>query len=104
MNPINYEKYLNMTRGQLLNSLTNAEKREQKLKVEAERKINETKELIKFLKAKIKESLDNPYDFVSLEKSYIEKKYNTFSEEYKEELRKEVEKDMKEAGANNNEL
>lgn len=65
MGIINYEKYSNMSRRQLLNSLLNAEKKEQKIKEEAKIKLHQTKELIKFLKAKMKESLNKPkHNFV----------------------------------------
>ncbi|MCR2101546.1 hypothetical protein [Campylobacter upsaliensis] len=57
---IDYEKYSNMNIRQLTNSLLNAEKKEQKIKAEMFQKLNDTEELIKFLKAKIKENLDKP--------------------------------------------
>lgn len=56
MATIDYEKYANMQTRQLVNALINTEKQEQKIKAQ----IREKQELIQFLKAKIKESLDKP--------------------------------------------
>ncbi|WP_300763128.1 hypothetical protein [Helicobacter sp. UBA3407] len=53
---IDYNKYSNMTRKQLLNLLSNAEKKEEKIRLET----SNTRELIKFLKTKIKENLKEP--------------------------------------------
>lgn len=70
MNTIDYEKYSNMNQKQLLNCLLNAEKKEQKIKLEMQQKLSITQDLIKFLKVKIKESLDKPkYEFMPLEKT-----------------------------------
>lgn len=62
MAAIDYEKYNKMSQKQLLNSLIIAEKKEQKLKANAEEKLKEISELVKFLKAKMKESLNKPRD------------------------------------------
>lgn len=96
MTTINYEKYNNMTQRQLLNSLINAEKKEQKLKQEFESKMQNSKELVKFLKAKIKESLDKPKDdfipFAESESYKIAKEYEaTLSDEQKKAAIERVE-------------
>ena len=57
---INYEKYSNMTKRQLLNSLLNAEKKEAKIKADLQEKIKANSDLISFLKAKLKERIDTP--------------------------------------------
>lgn len=104
MTAIDYEKYSNMSQRQLLNSLINAEKKEQKLKAEAERKINETKELIKFLKAKIKESLDTP-KYYTLENSPALKQIRKWEEENPQEaekIKQELDAEMKGYYENNN--
>ncbi|TLD91040.1 hypothetical protein LS74_010620 [Helicobacter magdeburgensis] len=99
MTAINYEKYSNMNRRQLINSLISAEKKEQKIKAEAERKLSETNELIKFLKSKIKESLDSPkYEFVTREQSGLNKianeVKNQISTQEKEQLKIEIQQEM----------
>lgn len=96
MSAIDYEKYSNMSQRQLLNSLINAEKKEQKLRAEAEKNLNEIKALIKFLKAKMKESLDKPKDdfipFVESESYKIAKEYEaTLSNEQKKAAAERVE-------------
>ena len=89
---IDYEKYSNMTKRQLLNSLINAEKKEQKIKAEAEKKINETKELIQFLKAKIKESLDKPkYQFLTREQTNLDAILKKVTEQISIEEQKQLE-------------
>lgn len=91
MSMIDYEKYSNMNERQLLNSLINAEKKEQKIKAEAEKKINETKELIQFLKAKIKESLDKPkYEFLTREQTNL----NAISKKVTEQILIEEQKQL----------
>lgn len=107
MQKINYEKYSNMTQRQILNSLINAQKQEQKIKKQMQEKLLEKQELIKFLKAKIKESLDKPkYNFVPYRQSEAFKigrereKARTAEEQIKltEEVKKEINMDY------NNEL
>lgn len=83
MKAINYEKYANMSTKQLVNALISAEKKEQKLKQEAEEKFKESAELIRFLTSKIKENLEKPkYEFFTREQTNLD------------ELVKEVESKM----------
>ena len=83
MKAINYEKYANMSTKQLVNALISAEKKEQKLKQEAEKKFKESAELIRFLTSKIKENLERPkYEFFTREQTNLD------------ELVKEVESKM----------
>ena len=96
---IDYKKYSNMNERQLLNSLLNARKKEQKIKAEAEKKINETKKLIQFLKAKVKESLDKPkQNFEPLKQTESYKQFQKMkaqmTEQEKQELEAEVQKEM----------
>ena len=96
---IDYKKYSNMNERQLLNSLLNARKKEQKIKAEAEKKINETKELIQFLKAKVKESLDKPkQNFEPLKQTESYKQFQKMkaqmTEQEKQELEAELQKEM----------
>ncbi|WP_237021653.1 hypothetical protein [Helicobacter cinaedi] len=84
-----------MNRRQLLNSLLNAEKKEQKMKADLEAH----SELIKFLKIKIKESLDSPkYEFVTREQSGLNKianeVKNQISTQEKEQLKIEIQQEM----------
>lgn len=57
---INYEKYSNMSERQLLNALLLTEKSVTKLKADFNAKLKNKSELIKFLKAKLKEKIDKP--------------------------------------------
>lgn len=96
---INYEKYSNMNERQLLNSLLSEEKKQAKIKVELQEKLNISTELIKFLKAKLKESIDSPrYDFIPYEQSQsykLAREYeSTLSETKKAELMAELEADI----------
>lgn len=96
---IDYAKYSNMNERQLLNSLLNAEKKEAKLKAELQEKLKDSKELIKFLKVKLKESLDSPkYDFIAYEKSQshkLAKEFeSTLSKTRKAELMSELDADI----------
>ena len=100
MTAIDYEKYNNMSQRQLLNSLINAEKKEQKLKAEAEKKLSEIKELIKFLKAKMKESLDAPKYYTLESSPALNKIRNDFEKlppEKQEQLNNELEKELSNA-------
>lgn len=91
MGAINYDKYSNMTKKQLLNSLLRAEKQEQKIKTQ----MQQQKELISFLKAKMIESLDKPNDFIPFTESgayKIAKEYEaTLSDEQKKATMERVE-------------
>ena len=93
MTAINYEKYSNMNRRQLLNSLLSAEKKEQKMKADLEAH----NELIKFLKSKLKESLDSP-KYYTLETSPAMKKMKQWEKDNPQEaqqIRQELEEEMK---------
>lgn len=93
MTAINYEKYSNMNRRQLLNSLLSAEKKEQKMKADLEAH----NELIKFLKSKLKESLDSP-KYYTLETSPAIKKIDKWAKQNPElaaQADKELEEEMK---------
>jgi len=99
MTTIDYEKYNNMNERQLYNSLLNARKKEQKIKAEADKKINEMKELIKFLTAKVKENLDKPkQSFEPLKQTECYKQFQEMktqmTEQEKQELETEVQKEM----------
>lgn len=96
---IDYEKYLNMNTRQLLNSLVKEEKKHQKIKAEMFQKLNNTEELIKFLKAKIKESLDKPKnEFFTREQTGLNEIALKIKDEIEakeqEQLRKEVQEEM----------
>lgn len=54
---MDYEKYSKMNLRQLINAYTNAEKKEKKLIDDFQKKLDENKNLMEFLKTKIKESL-----------------------------------------------
>ena len=93
MTAINYEKYSNMNRRQLINSLISAEKKEQKIKAS----LSENSELIKFLKSKLKESLDSP-KYYTLETSPAIKKIDKWAKQNPElaaQADKELEEEMK---------
>ena len=96
MGAIDYKKYSNMTKRQLLNSLINAEKKEQKLKEEAEKKINETKELIQFLKAKMIKSLDDKpkYQFFTREQTNLDEISKKVTEQISIEEQKQLEAEL----------
>lgn len=92
---IDYEKYSNMNIRQLTNSLLSAEKQEQKIKEQMQQK----QELISFLKAKIKESLDKPkQNFIPLEQTESYKEFQKMKAEMSEQeikkLKAEVEKEI----------
>ena len=94
---INYEKYSNMDRRQLLNSLLNAEKKEQKIRDKFKDDLNAQTELIKFLKSKIKESIDKP-KYYTLETSPAMKKFRKWRDEnpeQAEQIAQELEEEMK---------
>lgn len=96
---IDYSKYANMNEKQLLNSLLSEEKKQAKIKADLQEKLDISTELIKFLKAKLKESIDRPrYDFIPLEQTQSFKNYNerlaTMSESQKAQLIAEVENEI----------
>lgn len=96
---IAYEKYENMSRRQLINSLTSAEKKldtlQEKFKIEQESQKN----LIAFIKAKIKASLDDEAS-IPLKDSIIHKIYEQIEPQEHKELEAEIAKDMAEAAEN----
>lgn len=76
---IDYDKYSNMNKKQLLNALINAENKKQKIKQDLNEKIKHTTELIKFLKTKLKKSLNEPKSFTLAQAPSI-KKINAYFE------------------------
>lgn len=57
---INYDKYSNMTINQLVSALTNAEKKQAKIKEKLEQELAQVGQLISFLKSQVKSNLDKP--------------------------------------------
>lgn len=94
---IDYDKYANMDTRQLANALISAEKREQKFIAESQAKIKNMRELIRFLKSKIKESVDKP-QFVPYKKSGLPELAREIEKQFTpqeiEQMRKEVREDM----------
>lgn len=91
MTAINYDKYANMDRRQLLNSLISAEKKEQKMKAD----LNSHAELIKFLKSKMKESLDNPKnEFFTREQVGFDKIANTIKSQLSAQEQEQIKADI----------
>lgn len=76
---IDYDKYSNMNKKQLLNALINAENKKQKIKRDLNEKIKHTTELIKFLKTKLKKSLNEPKSYTLAQAPSI-KKINAYFE------------------------
>ena len=70
---VDYAKYDNMNARQLVNSLMNLERKEEKYREEAQKKLHDMQELAYFLKTKIKDSLDRP-KFVSYKDSGLHEK------------------------------
>ncbi len=90
---IDYDKYADMNKRQLMNALLSAEKKEQKIKAD----LSSQCELIKFLKSKIKESLDSP-KYYTLETSPALKKIKQWEKQNPQEaeqVRQELEAEMK---------
>lgn len=94
---IDYDKYANMDTRQLANALMNAEKREQKYVAESQAKIKNMRKLIRFLKSKIKESVDKP-QFINYTESKAYKLAREIEKQFTpqelEEMRQEVKEDM----------
>lgn len=84
MATINYDKYATMSRNQLVSSLTNAERKYDKIKEKLEQELSDIEELMSYLKSQIKSSLDKP------------KSYNVKNAPSLNFLREEVEKMPKE--------
>ncbi|KGI56955.1 hypothetical protein [Campylobacter sp. MIT 97-5078] len=78
---IDFDKYANMSRKQLINALDDAEKKERKIKETYEQNLSMTLQLKAFLKSKIKESLNEP------------KYYNAKETPIFKELNREIEND-----------
>ncbi len=66
---INYEKYARMSQKQLFNSLISAEKKERDIIERTHRQLSDTRNLIAYLKVRIKEGFSNKNEFVSLKDS-----------------------------------
>lgn len=94
---IDYEKYANMDTRQLANALMSAERREQKYVAESKEKIKNMREIIRFLKSKIKESVDKP-QFISYTESKAYKVARELEKQFTpqelEEIRQEVRAEM----------
>lgn len=96
---IDYDKYANMDTRQLANALISAEKREKKFIAESQAKIKNMRELIRFLKSKIKESVDKPQfiDYTESESYKIAREIEKqFTPQELEQIRQEVKKEMME--------
>lgn len=98
---IDYAKYANMSRKQLVNSLDSVEKRAIKYRAEAQAKIKDMQDLALFLQEKIKESFAKPkYEFKTLDEwglneltKEVEKQ---FTPKELEQIRQEVKAEMME--------
>lgn len=90
MTVINYDKYANMDRRQLLNSLISAEKKEQKMKAD----LNSHAELIKFLKSKMKESLDTKNEFFTRDQVGFDKIANTIKSQLSAQEQEQIKADI----------
>lgn len=66
---INYEKYARMSQKQLFNSLISAEKKERDIIERTHRQLSDTRDLIAYLKVRIKEGFSNKGEFVSIRDS-----------------------------------
>lgn len=67
---INYEKYTRMSQKQLFNSLISAEKKERDIIERTHRQLSDTRDLIAYLKVRIKEGFSKTKgEFVSLRDS-----------------------------------
>ena len=98
---IDYAKYANMSRKQLVDSLDRVEKRIIKYRAESEAKIQDMQNLAFFLQAKIKEGFTKPkYEFKTLDEwglneltREVEKQ---FTPQELDEIRQEVKAEMME--------
>lgn len=91
MNTIDYSKYEDMTKRQIVISLENAEKRRNKL----HSKVQHEDKLIQFLKAKMNEALkEKKYDFISLEESGLRELYEETKKNFTEQELQEIENEM----------
>ncbi len=95
---INYEKYARMSQKQLFNSLISAEKKERDIIERTHRQLSDTRNLIAYLKVRIKEGFSNKNEFVSLKDSGLIEMANeikkTLSARELAELEWELERDI----------
>lgn len=98
MTAINYEKYENMSKRQIFNSLENAERRVKKLTQDFYSKLDLENQRIDFLKSKLNEALRKPKsDFVPIEK--VRGEYESFKKTLSPEKIAEI-RDIKTAEMN----
>lgn len=98
---IDYAKYANMSRKQLVNSLDSVEKRTIKYRAEAQAKIKDMQDLAFFLQEKIKESFAKPkYEFKTLDEWGLNKLTREVEKQFTpqelDEIRQEVKAEMME--------
>ena len=98
---IDYAKYANMSRKQLVNSLDSVEKRTIKYRAEAQAKIKDMQDLAFFLQEKIKESFTKPkYEFKTLDGWGLNKLTREVEKQFTpqelDEIRQEVKAEMME--------
>ena len=94
---IDYDKYANKNLRELVNCLSAAEKKYSKLQVEIKDKIEAQKDLIIYLKSKIRETMDSPYDFVPLEKSGLKEGIARVEAKLTEKDKKEIHSEVERA-------
>ena len=88
---IDYKKYSNMNSRQLFNYLSNAKKKEQKIKDD----LNAQTELVEFLESKFKESIDEEkYEFVTRAEFALDKITKDIKKQFSKEEILEVEKEV----------
>lgn len=95
METLNYEKYENMGYAELKRSLNYAEKRKAKL----EKQSKENKDLIAYLKAKVKKPTKKPkYEFIPIEKASCIKNarkiWESMTQEERDRLDAELQADI----------
>ena len=98
---IDYAKYANMSRKQLVNSLDSIEKRTIRYRAEAQAKIKDMQDLAFFLQEKIKESFAKPkYEFKTLDEWGLNKLTREVEKQFTpqelDEIRQEVKAEMME--------
>lgn len=94
-----YDKYANMDTRQLASALIKAQKQEQKFRAESQMKLKNMRELIHFLKSKVKESVDKP-QFINYTESKAYKVARELEKQFTpqelEQIRQEVKAEMME--------
>lgn len=85
MPAIDYPKYENMSRRQLISALDGAEKKTRKLKEKYEENLKDNLNLIAFLKSKISESLNEP-KYYALKDSPAIKKIEEWEKQHPQEV------------------